>query len=183
MLIVCGATSVLRRAKGNTACTNGSSGSGKQQPRAPQRLTPVEFHHNLSRFCRRFPSAYDPRTNIRVLSISDYIGFGDGSRSRGKAGSILGGNQHCLSIQPSPASDTSAFSRIRALVSNCVDRLPELSIASSFSRSSGLKVTIYFLFPALFPVTNHLRPHAAAPTQRARNAHKFQGRRRLASLS
>src|SRR5208283_449067 len=35
------------------------------------------------------------------------------------------------SVQPSPASDASAFSRIRAFVNVCVDRLPELSIAPS----------------------------------------------------
>jgi hypothetical protein len=30
-----------------------------------------------------------------------------------------------LSLQPSPASDTSAFSKMRAFVSNCAERLPE----------------------------------------------------------
>jgi hypothetical protein len=35
------------------------------------------------------------------------------------------------SVQPSPASDVSAFSRMRAFVINCADRLPDLIVASS----------------------------------------------------
>jgi hypothetical protein len=61
-----------------------------------------------------------------------------------------------LSLHPSPASETSAFSRMRALVSNCAERLPARTMASSRSRSSALSFTTYFLTAISFPPTNHL---------------------------
>ncbi len=67
-----------------------------------------------------------------------------------------------LSLQPSPASDRSAFSRMRALVSDCAGCLPARIIASSRSRSSALNFTTYFLTEISLPATNHLhrRTHA-----------------------
>jgi len=62
------------------------------------------------------------------------------------------------SVQPSPASEVSAFSRIRAFVISCADRLPEPMSASSRARSCELNFTTYFLTPAPVPATNHLHP-------------------------
>ena len=67
-----------------------------------------------------------------------------------------------LSLQPSPASDTSAFRRMRALVSNCAGLLPARTRASSRSRSSAPNLTTYFLTAISFPATNHLRIWLAA---------------------
>src|SRR5258707_1338376 len=61
-----------------------------------------------------------------------------------------------LSLQPSPSSDTSAFSRMRAFVSNCAERLPLRINSSSWARSSALNRTTYFLTAITFPTTNHL---------------------------
>src|ERR1700691_955403 len=63
-----------------------------------------------------------------------------------------------LSVQPSPASEVSAFSRMRAFVISCADRLPELTTASRSSRSSMLNFTTYFFAPVSVPDTNHLHP-------------------------
>src|ERR1700690_2999267 len=74
-----------------------------------------------------------------------------------------------LSVQPSPASEVSAFSRMRAFVISCADRLPELITASSRSRSSMLNFTTYFFAPVPVPATNHLHPRpggAATEIQR-----------------
>src|SRR5258708_27284477 len=49
-----------------------------------------------------------------------------------------------LSLQPSPASDASAFNNIRALRSRWAGLFPFRSSASSRSRSSPLSRTIYF---------------------------------------
>src|ERR1700722_6923286 len=62
------------------------------------------------------------------------------------------------SVQPSPASEVSAFSRMRAFVINCADRLPDLIIASSRSRSSAHNFTTYFFAPVPVPATNQLHP-------------------------
>src|SRR4030088_1580293 len=67
-----------------------------------------------------------------------------------------------LSLQPSPASDTSAFKRMRALVSCCAERLPLLINSSSWARSSPLNRTTYFLTAISFPATNHLHRWLAA---------------------
>jgi hypothetical protein len=49
-----------------------------------------------------------------------------------------------LSLQPSPASETSAFNKIRALSSRCAGLFPFRNSASSCSRSSALNRTAYF---------------------------------------
>ena len=49
-----------------------------------------------------------------------------------------------LSLQPSPASETSAFNNIRAFSSRCAALLPLRISASSCSRSSPLSRTTYF---------------------------------------
>ena len=67
-----------------------------------------------------------------------------------------------LSLQPSPASDTSAFNRMRAFVSDCAGCLPAQIIASSRSRSSALNFTTYFLTEISLPATNHLHRRIAA---------------------
>jgi hypothetical protein len=67
-----------------------------------------------------------------------------------------------LSLHPSPASDTSAFKRMRAFVSDCAACLPEPVIASSRSRSSALNLTTYFLTAISLPATNHLHRRIAA---------------------
>src|SRR5271165_7132514 len=66
------------------------------------------------------------------------------------------------SLQPSPVSDTSAFSRMRAFVSDCAGCLPAQIIASSCSRSSALSFTTYFLTEISLPATNHLHRRIAA---------------------
>src|SRR5712675_1913447 len=48
-----------------------------------------------------------------------------------------------LSLQPSPASETSAFSNIRAFSSRCAGLFPFRISASSRSRSSALNRTTY----------------------------------------
>src|SRR5208337_4038331 len=65
------------------------------------------------------------------------------------------------SVQPSPASDASALSRILAFVISCADRLPELISASRRSRSSALNFTTYFFATVLVPATNHPHPRPA----------------------
>src|SRR5208337_4863450 len=70
--------------------------------------------------------------------------------------------ESALSLQPSPASDTSAFSRMRAFVSDCAGCLPAQIIASSRSRSSALNLTTYFLTEISLPATNHLHRRIAA---------------------
>ena len=67
-----------------------------------------------------------------------------------------------LSLHPSPASDTSAFRRMRALVNSCAEFLPARTRTSSRSRSSTLNFTTYFLTAISFPATNHLRTCLAA---------------------
>src|SRR6202030_3631553 len=67
-----------------------------------------------------------------------------------------------LSLQPSPASDTSAFKRMRAFVSSCAERLPLLINSSSWPRSSAVNRTTYFLTAISFPATNHLHRWLAA---------------------
>src|SRR5208283_28396 len=67
-----------------------------------------------------------------------------------------------LSLQPSPASDTSAFSSMRAFVSDCAGCLPAQIIASSCSRSFALSFTTYFLTEISRPATNHLHRRIAA---------------------
>ena len=60
-----------------------------------------------------------------------------------------------LSLQPSPASETSAFSNIRAFSSRCAGLFPFRIRASSRSRSSALNRTTYlfteFSFAAMIP--------------------------------
>src|SRR5271169_5832915 len=72
-----------------------------------------------------------------------------------------------LSLQPSPASDTSALSRMRAFVSSCAGLLPARTRDSSRSRSSLLSRTTYFLTAISFPATNQLhRPCATTEIQK-----------------
>src|SRR5664280_417278 len=59
-----------------------------------------------------------------------------------------------LSLHPSPASDTSAFNRMRALVNNCAGRLPAWTKSSSRARSFALNRTTYFLTETSFAATN-----------------------------
>ena len=49
-----------------------------------------------------------------------------------------------LSLQPSPASETSAFNKIRAFISLCAGLLPFRISVASCSRSSSLNRTTYF---------------------------------------
>src|SRR5215470_5656148 len=67
-----------------------------------------------------------------------------------------------LSLQPSPRSDTSAVSRMRAFVSSWAERLPLRINSSSWARSSALNRTTYFLTAISFPITNHLHRCLAA---------------------
>jgi hypothetical protein len=62
----------------------------------------------------------------------------------------------------SPASDTSAFKRMRAFVSGCAERLPLLINSSSWARFSAVNRTTYFLTAISFPATNHLHRWLAA---------------------
>src|SRR5271157_4002193 len=87
-----------------------------------------------------------------------------------------------LSLHPSPPSDTSAFSRMRALVSSCAELLPARINASRRSRSSMVNFTTYFLPAISFPATNHLHRCIAAteiqrntPDSRTRATRKTRG--------
>jgi hypothetical protein len=62
-----------------------------------------------------------------------------------------------LSLHASPASEASAFNRMRALVSSRAGCLPICTSASSRSRSSPLSLTTYLFTAACFAVTMHLR--------------------------
>src|SRR5208283_479876 len=57
----------------------------------------------------------------------------------------------CSSVHPSPASETSALSRMRARVTNSAERRPLRRNSSRKDRSSRLNFTMYF-----FSATNHL---------------------------
>src|SRR6516162_8019339 len=67
-----------------------------------------------------------------------------------------------LSLQPSPSSDTSAFSRMRAFVSSWAERLPLRINSLSWARSSALNRTTYFFTAISFQTTNHLHRCLAA---------------------
>jgi hypothetical protein len=67
-----------------------------------------------------------------------------------------------LSLQPSPSTDTSAFSRMRAFVISWAERLPLRINSSSWARSPTLNRTMYFLTAISFPTTNHLHRCLAA---------------------
>ena len=69
---------------------------------------------------------------------------------------VLSAVAMALSLHPSPASETSAFNRMRALVRICAEFLPARTMASSRSRSSALSLTTYFLTAISFFATNHL---------------------------
>ncbi len=62
----------------------------------------------------------------------------------------------CLSIT-SPASEASAFNRMRAFVSSRAEYLPACISPSSRSRSSSLSITTYLFTAICFAVTMHLR--------------------------
>src|SRR5215472_17345306 len=62
-----------------------------------------------------------------------------------------------LSLQASPASEASAFSRMRAFSSWPAGALPLLISVLSRSRSSSPSLTTYFLTAGCFAVTPHLR--------------------------
>src|SRR5271169_215386 len=95
---------------------------------------------------------------------------------------VSSASEIALSLQPSPASDTSAFSRMRAFVSNCAGCLPAQVNASSRSRSSALNLTTYFLTAISFPATNHLcRRIAVAEIQKNATDSMTMAARRLAS--
>src|SRR6478672_7557961 len=67
-----------------------------------------------------------------------------------------------LSLQPSPSSDTSPFSRMRAFVSSWAERLPLRINSSSWACSAALNRTTYFLTAISFRTTNHLHRCLAA---------------------
>src|SRR3984957_7453734 len=62
-----------------------------------------------------------------------------------------------LSLHPSPASEASAFNRIRALVSSRAGCLPAWISVLSRPRSSSLSFTTYRFTAICFAVTKHLR--------------------------
>src|SRR5580704_11694065 len=101
-----------------------------------------------------------------------------------------------MSLQPSPASDTSAFKRMRAFVSNWAERLPLRINSLSRSRSSSVNRTTYFLTAISFPITNHLHRYFEArviqklpsfsmtgPTRRSNPAARFLRSGRCPELS
>src|SRR5271166_1000715 len=87
-----------------------------------------------------------------------------------------------LSLQPSPASDTSAFRRMRALVSNCAGLLPARTSASSCSRSPALNFTTYFLTAISFPATNQIRRCLTATEIQKNTPHSRTRATRLLSI-
>jgi hypothetical protein len=62
-----------------------------------------------------------------------------------------------LSLQPSPASEASALSRMRALINCWAECLPVWISLSSRSRSSALSSTTYFFTAISLATTNRLR--------------------------
>src|ERR1700730_9062890 len=71
-----------------------------------------------------------------------------------------------LSLQPSPASDTSAFKRMRAFLSSWAERLPLRINSLSRSRSSSVSLTTYFLTAISFPATHHPTRRLATEIQK-----------------
>ena len=69
------------------------------------------------------------------------------------------------SLQPSPASDASAFNRMRALFSSAAECLPICINASSRSRSASLSFTTYLFTALCFVVTMHLRHYGAIDSE------------------
>ena len=72
-------------------------------------------------------------------------------------GAGIQGGCDLLSLQPSPASEASAFNRIRALVSSRAGCLPAWISVLSRPRSSSLSLTTYLFTAICFAVTKHLR--------------------------
>ena len=72
-----------------------------------------------------------------------------------------------LSLQPSPASETSAFNNIRAFSSRCAGLFPFRISASSCSRSSPLNRTTYFFteisFAAMIASVANSRDESESP--------------------
>src|SRR5271167_4663113 len=84
-----------------------------------------------------------------------------------------------LSLQHAPASDASAFNRMRAFSTCRAARFPVPIKVPSRSRSSSLSVTTYFFTAACLAVTNHLRHYRNG---RIRNSPQNQGRGALDSV-
>src|SRR5271167_4847099 len=78
-----------------------------------------------------------------------------------------------LSLQHAPASDASAFNRMRAFSTCRAARFPVPIKVPSRSRSSSLSVTTYFFTAACLAVTNHLRHYR---NSRIRNSPQNHGR-------
>ena len=70
-----------------------------------------------------------------------------------------------LSLQPSPASETSAFSRIRAFISDWAERLPLRINSLSLIVFLRVEPDHVFLDGNLFPGHNHLHRCLAATTE------------------
>src|SRR5271157_4868102 len=70
-----------------------------------------------------------------------------------------------LSLHPSPASEASAFNRMRALVSSRAGCLPACTSVLSRSRSSSQSFTTYFFTALCFAVTMHLRLCGASDSE------------------
>src|SRR5208337_5427043 len=83
-----------------------------------------------------------------------------------------------LSLQPSPASDTSAFRRMRALVSNCAGLLPARTSDSSCSPLPGAQLHHVFLDRNLFP-GHESSPPLPNRDRDSEKTHHIQGRERL----
>lgn len=84
-----------------------------------------------------------------------------------------------LSLHPAPASEASAFSRMRALTNWPARCFPVWISVVSRSRSSSLSLTMYFFTAACFAVTTHLRRFRS---QRFRDPLQNQRREALATL-
>ena len=74
-----------------------------------------------------------------------------------RVGAGIEGRCNLAVTPPSPASEASAFNRMRALVSSRAGCLPICVSASSRSRSSSLSFTMYLFTAICFAVTMHLR--------------------------
>ena len=106
------------------------------------------------RRCAVWPSWANACGSARPRSLPPPVAGGSGQRCRCwyPAPSAI-----WLSLQPSPASEASAFSRMRAFSSCRAGLVPFCISVLSRSRSSSLSFTMYLFTAGCFAVTTHLR--------------------------
>ena len=146
---MCSSTTASKAAAMSTACGPGGFGTGQCDQFPPPRLV------KDARSGRGRRDACDQNRPGKPSSTSCWRVRATVSTLVSRASAIW------LSLHPSPASEMSAFSRMRALVSCRAGCLPIRINALRRSRSSSLSVTTAFLHG------NPFRGHDASPSLRS----------------